>query len=728
MRFTLLLLIFGTYYSSLNAQHYNQEERFLKANSVWVFGQGAGLDFNGDRPDTVHTSIVSVEGSASVSDSTGQLLFYLGSHGTVWNRNHVPMLNGTALYPYHLYLDGSSSAQGVVIVPVIDTPWKYYIFTNTQKEAYGLGHSPPTLTYSVIDMTLDNGLGAIESGRKNIPLYNYGLGEGMIAIPGENCDIWLLTLSSMYGIPPADPNIPNPLDTQCFLAWHITRDGISSDPVVSHPHSALSENGYYTVMMSVSPNRQRIAMGLHHIYGDRNKKGVLISKFDPASGKLYDGIVLSTSRHATNYGSSFSPDNTKLYTVNGNMGILQFDIETHDSATILSSTYRVAGAGVHALKLYNDTIYYARPSKREILYRINRPNKTGYACEVDTIHINFEPTINGFSRGPVHSLSNEVVFPISKVDASISYDTLCKTPKSDQVGRILTAKEGYELYEWDDGSINYSREVSAAGIYWVKYRNRYDCMTYVDTFAIHVIDLDFSLGEDKKLLFCDHPDSYLPLKANTREQDVTYRWQDGSTGNQFQVAEPGSYWVEARKGSCVASDTIYIDGTEALNLSDTVICKGDRINITLQTPHVPEGTIIQWNTGSSEPELRVSDSGLYAVTLINPPCVLSDSARISMEYCDCYAQMPNAFSPNGDGLNDLFTPMVDPNCPIQGYRLTIYNRYGERIFHTSDVFKGWDGFHKGHPVDAGVYFYEVHFYGGTRLKEFHFKGDVTVIR
>lgn len=726
MRFTLLLLIFGTYYSSLNAQHYNQEERFLKANSVWVFGERAGLDFNGGRPDTIHTSIVSAEGSASVSDSTGQLLFYLGSHGTVWNRNHIPMLNGTGLYPYHYYLNNSSSAQGVVIVPVIDTPWKYYIFTNTQREAYGPGHFPPTLSYSVVDMTLDNGLGGIESGRKNIPLYDYGLAEGMVAIPGENCDIWLLTLSSMFS-GPADPNIPNPLDTQCFLAWHITRDGIDLNPVASNPHPALSENNDYTNRISVSPDRQRIAMGLHQIYGDGQNKGIVLSKFDPISGRLSDGIVLPSAVHMASYGSCFSPDNTKLYSTG--FGIYQYDIKIHDSATIMSSKYSVAGgAGYQSPKLYNDTIYFHNILRRDILYRINQPNNSDDDCILDTIHIHFEPVRNGGSIGPVHSLSNEVVFPISKVDASISYDTLCKTPKSDQVGRILTAKEGYELYEWDDGSINYSREVSAAGIYWVKYRNRYDCMTYVDTFAIHVIDLDFSLGEDKKLLFCDHPDSYLPLKANTREQDVTYRWQDGSTGNQFQVAEPGSYWVEARKGSCVASDTIYIDGTEALNLSDTVICKGDRINITLQTPNVPEGTIIQWNTGSSDPDIRVSDTGLYAVTLINPPCVLSDSARISMEYCDCYAQMPNAFSPNGDGLNDWFAPMVDPNCPTQGYRLTIYNRFGERIFHTSDVLKGWDGFHKGHPVDAGVYFYEVHFYGGTRLKEFHFKGDVMVIR
>src|SRR5690606_35704508 len=145
---------------------------------VWAFGRNAGLDFNNGGPVPIQTAINSVEGCASVADSTGQLLFYLGSHGTIWNRNHVPMLNGTGLYPYHSSFDGSSSAQGVVIVPVIDTPWKYYVFTNTQGEGYSGNFSsiaPPYLTYSVVDMTLDNGLGGVEPGRKNVPLYNYGL-------------------------------------------------------------------------------------------------------------------------------------------------------------------------------------------------------------------------------------------------------------------------------------------------------------------------------------------------------------------------------------------------------------------------------------------------------------------------------------------------------------------------------------------------------------------------
>jgi gliding motility-associated-like protein len=699
LSFFLLML-----HELVSAQYYNQEDRFLKANNIWVFGFGAGLDFSTGTAVPIRTAIRSVESCASVSDSTGQLLFYLGSDSTIWNRHHVPMFNGTGLYPFHQLDNGSSSAQGVVIVPVIDTPWKYYVFINTQIQGYWDLVASPYLTYSVVDMTLDNGLGGIEPGRKNIPLYNYGLNEAMIAVPGDNCDVWLIALSSHYPYQPFNTNLP---ETQCFLAWHITRNGIDSNYIMSRSN-IVNDNITPSFSMSVSPDRTRIALGISN--------GALLSKFDPSTGVISDGIILRNRvgrlLSATVYSSCFSPDNTKLYVDAGT--ISQYNISIHDSTTITSTEYVIYVPNSGALKLYRDTVYVAASSSN-VVHRINNPNLDGVQCGFDFAAIHLLPgTFSGFG------LPTDVVSPKVDYISSVFYDTICHSSTKE-----LSAASGFSFYEWDDGTIGMSREINAPGTYWVRYQES-ACMKYTDTFIVEVVDASFSLGEDRQLFFCDHPDSYLRLESYILDAD--YRWQDGSILNYYDVRAPGNYWLEVNLYGCFFSDTVNITGVEELDLYDTSICKGDAIHLTFHTPSVPLGTILQWSTGSSESSISVTDTGLYWVNLINPPCVLSDSAYIQSEYCECFAHVPNIFSPNGDGVNDYFLPVIEHGCPVSGYVLNLYNRYGERLYQSFDAYTGWDGQHHGRPSDVGVYFYEIYFEGGTRKRKFYFKGDVSLIR
>lgn len=91
---------------------------------------------------------------------------------------------------------------------------------------------------------------------------------------------------------------------------------------------------------------------------------------------------------------------------------------------------------------------------------------------------------------------------------------------------------------------------------------------------------------------------------------------------------------------------------------------------------------MQWSTGSNASYIHVTDTGLYWVNLIQPPCILKDSAYIKVEYCECFAHVPNAFSPNGDGINDCFFPVIESGCPVEDYQLRIYNRFGERILYS----------------------------------------------
>ena len=84
-------------------------------------------------------------------------------------------------------------------------------------------------------------------------------------------------------------------------------------------------------------------------------------------------------------------------------------------------------------------------------------------------------------------------------------------------------------------------------------------------------------------------------------------------------------------------------------------------------------------------------------------CAKTDSVEIiSCPLGTINVYMPTAFTPNGDGVNDVFRPVTNELVNIH---LMIYNRWGELIFETQDITKGWDGTSKGRKCEVGAYTY-----------------------
>lgn len=102
-------------------------------------------------------------------------------------------------------------------------------------------------------------------------------------------------------------------------------------------------------------------------------------------------------------------------------------------------------------------------------------------------------------------------------------------------------------------------------------------------------------------------------------------------------------------------------------------------------------------------------------------CATTDSVRVIVTN----ARIPNAFSPNGDGINDKFHVLQFRDHVILK-QFSVFNRYGERVFYTENITEGWDGMYKGKPCDLGVYFYYAQYTIGE--KEYTEKGDVTLLR
>jgi gliding motility-associated-like protein len=104
-------------------------------------------------------------------------------------------------------------------------------------------------------------------------------------------------------------------------------------------------------------------------------------------------------------------------------------------------------------------------------------------------------------------------------------------------------------------------------------------------------------------------------------------------------------------------------------------------------------------------------------------CTHTDSVTINVEMCDIW--FPNAFTPNADGKNDI-ARVVGHLRFYTDFSLYIYNRYGEVVFHTTDITAGWNGIFKDIPADLGVYFYKINYTlnGRTHMM----KGDLTLVR
>jgi hypothetical protein len=86
---------------------------------------------------------------------------------------------------------------------------------------------------------------------------------------------------------------------------------------------------------------------------------------------------------------------------------------------------------------------------------------------------------------------------------------------------------------------------------------------------------------------------------------------------------------------------------------------------------------------------------------------------------------PMLFSPNNDRRNDLFKPSV--LCDVAGYKIAIYNRFGQLVFSSNNVESGWDGNYNGKKADVGVYYFNVIFQNRNSSKMQKIMGDLSLI-
>lgn len=536
-------------------------------NNIWTFGMGAGLNFNTGTPALFPNAISTSEGCAAVSNAAGQLLFY--SNGDkVFDANHTVMPNGNGILGNFYQVPGTvrgSSTQGVAIVPKPGSSNLYYLFTLDPDE-YIMFHNQQVYTrYSVIDMSLNGGLGDVVATQKNIVI-DSGSGEKMTTVRGAGCYTWVITHQH------SDPE---------FHAFKIDGNGVHPAVVSTSGTVSPALRAFRPHMkgkMVVSPNDSLLA----HSNSDAF---IELHDFNKTTGVISNVRKIDRPLMTITWGLEFSPDSKKLYLSScaNVLGVTQYDLSLlPDMIAVNRSMVPLEPPGRFSddLRLGPDQKIYIISTQK--IDRIDNPNRAGTACNFMQDVIPGLPMLIGtmYFGSPV---------VLAAPDASIyaSHDTtICFGPPI-----TLTAPAGYAGYFWSDGSTTRTDTIGSGGIKWVRSVN--GCTIRIDSFKIQAFSDTAFFARDTNVCFSS---AGIVLTAPAGFNSRT--WSDGSTLNQATYTTPGTKWVISRNACHYRIDTFKIQA-----ISDTLFFAKDT-SICFSTAGVvlnaPSGyTSWTWSDGNT---------------------------------------------------------------------------------------------------------------------------------
>lgn len=593
--------------------------------NVWAFGTSAGMDFNNATPVAIATAITGYgEASASICDQNGQLLFY--SEGThIWDKNGNVMPNASDLtglpYIINLYAPTSSTAQGVVIVPMPDSAGKYYVFSlSSQFQEMGLNAGK--LYYSIVNMNLNGGLGDVEPGRKGI-LIDSLLTEKMTAVVGDRCNVWLLVHKT---------------NSTLFKAYEITPAGLNLVPVISNTGSMTTL--YTSGTMNASHNRKKLACANTYTVLFTALGGLELFDFDPATGVVSNGETLE---QIACYGTCFSPNDSLLYVSRYNTDIYQYNVSLNTATAITASGKYLGQTSFTHLKSAPDGKIYlggtTSPFAITQLSTILSPNSHGLSCQLTQDNVPLASNTSFFAGLP----SGLAIFRRDTIKRVIPVKVCFK----DSVELIAdTAYAGWD-HQWDDGATNTHKWVHQSGDYVISYHAA-PCVFHSDTFRV---DFASPIPYTGTFAGCKgDSNSFIWIQPRTGDTNTYYySWKD-STGNMLQTdttthgdtlfTQEGIYtvYILGRNG-CDTTIRIRLSLPDyhASFVTDSIICIGD----TLQLLNTSQGFMEYiWDLGNGDtshaisPDYVYPSPGTYIVTLTGMPC--HDTARSAVTVDSIY--------------------------------------------------------------------------------------------
>ncbi|TXF88903.1 T9SS type B sorting domain-containing protein [Neolewinella aurantiaca] len=694
----------------------------------WHFGDELSVSFVGGTPVLNPPSAMEAfEGIVSMSDDSGQLLFYTNgggqpadpilpdelqpNPGIIWNRNHEVMYDMRGEEG-----GGYSARQSSIAMPdPAGEDGVYYLFTMEEAE-FNVGGAIPGqplgrgLSYFIIDMNLNGGLGGVRTADQRVVVPAY---EALDATPmADGSGYWIICHNNDQG------------DSK-FIVVPLTAAGTGTP--VEYPTSRVSGK------IKFSPNGL-FMFNDRKLYSFDNETGAIAS--DPAD-------IPGVSNQIT----CFTPDSRFLYTtetraVIGEV-IVRYDLrDLNEPPLVLDRVNLSTGEPVFLTANFqigpNGNIYFLEQT-------FDPGTLTRYGLSEITCVSGENPMVNRFIIDlPVADGADflsqhlpqfvDAIFAVEPSPDTIRLDTTFLAACDDEV-LTLTARDSGTNYSWTTGDTTATTVVSAAGTYCVTVTG--DCFPVVDCQTVTYEQTGINavvIGEDdlgcagfRCVVDLDVDAAFSGVKVSLYETNplgteiLVDEFLSASDTVSLDKPEDGQqYRIEVTYENCGQIEyPLILDFPEddrfrpELNVTaDGEICNGR--DITLEVTN-DDGTLaiasVRYDDGNTDnprtlPAAFETDIPVTVFSECGDSVVLIYTGPVA-EFCDCDGEIPELITPNGDNVNDEFRLYSD--CPAEDYTLMIFNRWGQPVFESTNYEQAWDGTVDGSPQNSDLYLYRMVF-------------------
>lgn len=600
-------------------------------SSQWYFGERSGIDFTGGPTAINDDNIMySPEGCASISDNNGDLLFYTNG-STVWNKEHVIMVNGTNIG------GDSSAAQAALIIPFSDDNTFFYIFTT--EEVYG--DDSYKVKYSIVDIKKDTARGAVI--KKDVILVDKS-GERVTSSGFDSPFI----LTHEFG-------------NNNFRVYTISGNGISSAN-----HSSIGEAHNKTIelnhsaYMKFSPFATDLAV---LIPGDSNQLEIFDHNFLTGAIENPRLINLDEPSPAVAYGLEYTSNAQKIYVSisdNPTSRVLQYDLDSlfsQNAATdIENSKETLTGSSLPdygALQIGPDGVIYLAIDNHTSVGSITNSDvdvSSGAGIDESAVALD-DDAIGRLSRKGLPNFNQDGG---TGSQASASVTAACVGQLTSFTGAGYDPNQHVEIFNWDFGDGTFSGPMTGADT------------THIYTFPIDTIAtlyIEGCLGTGGELfdtLYVNVVANFIPeeplvpgdtalcggsVTLTIWDQDdpsLSFYWSTGDTTRTVTVTEVGvvdAAIINLTTGC--GSDTVRVfigDGGNNVDLgSDFIICQGDPSPILDSNNQGPEyvwrrDSLIIGDLQTQEISTSTAGTFVYSVAVTNEftGCTAIDSVEVTI--------------------------------------------------------------------------------------------------
>ncbi len=453
----------------------------------------------------------------------------------------------------------------------------------------------------------------------------------------------------------------------------------------------------------------------------------------PACGLSDGSIVITPANGSGNYTYTWANGSGTGTTAN-NLAAGNFAVTITDNGfanCFIDTSFALINANAPAIGLVSQTnVACAGDATGAITVQVS-----GGTAPYVVLWSNGDTTLalNGLADGAytvsvtdANSCASNATFTIVAGNVLVLQTTMtpidCNNPNSGSAGVAVTGGTAPYNYLWNNAATTSTLTNVTVGTYTVTVTDAQGCAA-VDSVTVTGDSIaSFNLGPDLTICFGDS----VVLGAGL----VGTVWSTGDTSDYLLVTDAGVYIGSISNGNCANSDTVsvsveQIPNVPQLNVNDTIVCASETVILRVGD----EGYLYVWSTGDTASQIVVDTPGIYIVSAINDCGEVSAEALVTDENCACRLYLPNAFSPNADGANDVFKA-YSVCTYIEEFNLTVFDRWGGVVYKSNDFMEVWNGTSKGKACIPGVYVYSLSYLSrenGVR-QIYRQKGSVTLLR